>query len=376
MSSDRTPCIVGIGATPFGPLYRQLDPRRSAFDLAADAFLRALDDSGLAKREIDSVIVGRLPSYLKFCADVGLRDVRYVNFQSGGGNQSGLALLQAATLIRAGQADVVACVYGNNGRSVRVEYGGAPIPTSRYDDPYGMTSNGAYLGMMFRRHQYEFGTPAEALADLAISIRANAALNPDAVMRTPITREDYFRAPYVVEPLRLLDYCLINDGGVAYLVTTLERARSLKHPPVRVLSSAVAGAMGYFYGTEDFWYHTLAGLRARLFGPAGVGPADLDCAQIYDNFTPSLVFALEGIGVCERGGAGDWILAGNHRLGGVLPLNTSGGHLSEGYLQGWALTVEAVRQLRGQAGARQVPGCELVLDLTCSPICSAHLLAR
>lgn len=373
---DRTPCIVGIGATPFGALYRTADPERSAYELAADAFYAALRDGGLEKSAIDSVVVSRLPSYLKFCADVGLRNLDYVNFQWGGGFQSGLALFEAANLIRAGQAEVVACVYGNNGRSVKHSYGGLATPTSRYDDPYGMSSNGAYYAMLFRRHQHEFGTPSEALAELAISIRSYAAQNEDAVMRAPITREDYFKAPFIADPLRRLDYCMVNDGGVAYIVATLERARNLKHAPVRVLSSAVAGAMSYFYGTEDCWYETLAGLGRRLFAGADLRPSDIDIAQIYDNFTPAIVFGIEGIGICERGGAGSWILAGNHTRTGALPINTSGGHLSEAYMQGWALTVEAVRQLRGEAGPRQVSGCEIALDLSCTPICSAHLLSR
>ncbi len=375
LSPDRIPCIVGVGTTAFRALYRNPDPQRSDYDLALDAFYAALEDSGLEKREIDSVIVARLESYLKFCADAGLEDVRYVNFQSAGGSQSGVALFQAAALIRAGQAGVIACVYGNNGRSAAVTYGGGAIPTSRYDDPYGMTSNGAYYALLFRRHQHEFGTPIEALAEFAISNRANAALNPNAIMQEPITREDHARAPLIADPLRRLDYCLVNDGGVAYIVTSLARARDLRCVPVRVLSSAVSGVMSYYYGADDCWFGALAALRPRLFGAAQIDPADLDVAQVYDNFSVSAVFALEGMGICERGGAGDWLLAGNHRSGGRLPLNTAGGHLSESYQQGWALTVEAVRQLRGEAGARQVAGCRLALDVTVSPICSASILA-
>jgi acetyl-CoA acetyltransferase len=371
---DRIPCIVGIGTTPFRALYRNPDPGRSDYDLALDAFYVALADSGMEKRDIDSVIVARLGSYLKFCADAGLEKVRYVNFQSAGGSQSGVALHQAAALIRAGQADVIACVYGNDGRSSGVVYGGGAIPTSRYDDPYGMTSNGAYYALLFRRHQHEYGTPVEALAEIAISNRANAALNANAIMQAPISRADYFAAPYIAEPLRRLDYCLVNDGGVAYLVTSLERARDLRHVPVRVLSSAVSGVMSYYYGADDCWFGALADLRGRLFPAAGLEPADLDVAQVYDNFSTSVVFAIEGIGICERGEAGSWLLAGNHRRGGSLPLNTAGGHLSESYQQGWANTVEAVRQLRGEGGARQVPDCRVALDVTCSPICSANLL--
>lgn len=376
MTPDRTPCIVGVGTTPFRDLYRNLDPSRTSFQLGVDAFINALADSGLQRGEIDGVVVGRIPSYIKLCADLGLNDLRYVNWQWGGGFQSGLALLQAAMLIETGAANTVACIYGNNGRSVRVEYGGNPIPTSRYDDPYGMTSNGAYLSMAFRRHQHEFGTPNEALAALAISTREHARLNPNAIMQEPMTEKDYFASRFVAEPLRLLDYCLINDGGVAYIVTSLERARHLPNVPVRVISSGSVGAMRWFYGTEDFWYANLRELSGRLFGKAGLRPDDVDCAQIYDNFTPSVLFGLEGMGFCEQGEGGDWLLAGNSRLGGKMPINTAGGHLSEAYLQGWALTVEGVRQLRGQAGPRQVEHCDVVLDLTCSPICTAHLLAR
>ncbi len=374
LTPDRIPCIVGVGTTPFRALYRDINPARTDYDLALDAFYVALADSGLEKREIDSVIVARLNSYLKFCADAGLEDVNYVNFQSAGGSQSGVALFQAATLIQAGQADVIACVYGNSGRSSQVSYGGGAIPTSRYDDPYGMTSNGAYYGMLFRRHQHEFGTPIEALAEIAISNRANASLNPNAIMQTPITREDYFNAPFIADPLRRLDYCLVNDGGVAYIVTSLERARDLKMTPVRVLSSGVSGVMSYYYGSDDCWFGALDDLRGRLFARAGVEPSDLDFAQMYDNFSTAIVFALEGMGICQRGEAGPWLLDGNHKRDGALPINTAGGHLSESYMQGWALTVEAVRQLRGEAGPRQVKDCELALDVTCSPICSANIL--
>jgi acetyl-CoA acetyltransferase len=373
MRPDRTPCIVGIGTTDFGALFRTADPERNTYDLALDAFYDALEDCGLEKREIDSVICGSIPSYLRFCADAGLHELRYVNYQSAGGNQSGAALLQAATLIQSGQADVIACVYGNNYRSRTFSFGGIAIPTSRYDDPYGMTSNGGYYGMLFRRHQLVYGTPIEALAEVSIAHRDNAAANPKAVMRKPLTLEDYYASPMIVDPFRRLDHCPVVDGGVAYLVTTLERARDLKQVPVQVLSSGVSAAMEYYYGSDDIWYGVLADLRDRLFGRAGLQPKDVDTAQIYDNFTAAVVFALEGMGICERGGAGDWLLAGNHKRGGLLPINTAGGHLSEAYMQGWALTCEAVRQLRGTA-ALQVENCKVALDVTASPVCSAHLL--
>jgi acetyl-CoA acetyltransferase len=371
----RTACIVGVGTSEFAGLYRNPDPERTDYELAADAFHAALADCGLARDDVDSVVVGRLESYLKFCADVGLRDVRYANLQPGGGSQSGVALLQAASLVETGRAEVVGCVYGNNGRSSQMNYGGIRIPTSRYDDPYGMTSNGGYYAMMFQRHRHLYGTTSDALAAIAISNRANAALNPNAVMRTPIDLADYYAAPMITDPLRRLDFCMVNDGGVAYIVTTLERARDLRCKPVRVLASGVSGVMDYYYGAEDCWFGALSDLSARVFGAAGLAPKDVDAVQVYDNFTAAVVFAIEGIGLCERGAANSWLLAGNHRRDGGTPLNTAGGHLSESYMQGWALTVESVRQLRGEAGARQVSDCAITLDVTCSPVCSAYLLA-
>lgn len=371
VDSSRTPCIVGVGTTAFADLYRNLDPERLDYDLALEAFYAALDDCGLAKREIDSLLVARLRSYLKFCGDSGLQDLRYVNFQGSGGSQSGVAVYEAANLIRSGAADVVACVYGNHGRSIRMNYGGNPQPHSRYDDPYGMTSTGAYYGMLFRRHQHEFGTSDEALAAVSTSNRANALRNPNAVMQRPMSRDDYYASAMVTDPLRLFDYCMVNDGGVAYVVTTLERARDLKKPPVRILSTAVAGVLGYFWGADDCWYGALDSIRARVFEPAGLAPADIDTANIYDNFTPAVLFAIEGMGLCGRGESGDWLTRGHHRSGGSLPLNTSGGHLSESYMQGWSLTVESVRQVRGEAGIRQVADCNVALDITCSPVCSA-----
>jgi hypothetical protein len=132
--------------------------------------------------------------------------------------------------------------------------------------------------------------------------------------------------------------------------------------------------MSYYYGADDCWFGALDDIRGRLFGRAGLEPSNIDVAQFYDNFSTAVVFALEGLGVCGRGEAGDWLLAGNHRRDGALPINTAGGHLSESYMQGWALTVEGVRQLRGEGGPRQVPDCEIVLDATCSPVCSANIL--
>jgi len=374
---DKT-AIVGIGATKFDAMYRDLDPERSPYELAAEAFRKALEDSGLEKREIDGLICVRVPSYQRMADVLGLPRLRLVNVLEGAGRMAGAALQYAVMAVATGQAQTVAVVYGNNGRSAGARYGGAvdPNATTAYDAMYGMTSPGAYVAMMFRRHQYEYGTTEDALAALAINNRKNGALNPDAVFQKPITRDEYFAGRYVAEPLRLYDYCLINDGGVAFIVTSADRAKGLRHPPAYIAATYAATELTNFYTVRDCFYGACQDIAQRLYPAAGVGPRDIDCAQIYDNFTPTILFSLEGFGFCPRGESGAWVQGGRIERGGELPINTGGGHTSESYMQGFALTIEAVRQIRGEAGPRQVPNCEFVQYICVAPICNSHILHR
>ncbi len=291
---------------------------------------------------------------------------------------AGVGLQYAVMAVATGQAENVAVLYGNNGRSAGARYGGGVDPNSPtiYDTMYGMTSPGAYVSMMFRRHQHEYGTTEEALAALSINNRKNGALNPDAVMQKPITREEYFAARYIAEPLRLYDYCLINDGGVAFIVTSAAGARRFKHRPAYIGATYTASALTNFYTQTDCFYSTCRDLATRLYRTADVSPRDVDCAMIYDNFTPTILFSLEGFGFCPRGKSGTWVQGGRIELGGELPLNTCGGHTSESYMQGFGLTIEAVRQVRGEAGGRQVPNCEVVQYICVAPITNSHILHR
>lgn len=376
---DRT-AIVGVGNTRFGALYRNLDPERSPYELAAEALQAALDDAGLKKEDVDGLIGVRVPSYARLADVLGMRHPRLINTYEGSGRMSGVALQTAMMAVATGQANVVACVYGNNGRSVGARYGGDvardPDATGIYDAMYGMTSPGAYVAMMYRRYEHLYGVPDGGLAPLAINNRKNGALNDNAVMQKPITEEEYMAARFIAEPLRLFDYCLINDGGVAFIVTSAERARDLKQPPVYITATAATADLTNYYTSDDFFYTACRDVADRVYRDAGVGPKDIDCAQIYDNFTPTIYFSLEGFGFCDRGEAWQWAKNGRIELGGELPTNTSGGHTAESYMQGWALHVEAVRQLRGQAGPRQVPDCEIVQYICASPIVTSHILRR
>ena len=195
------------------------------------------------------MIVSRLPHYGRMCEVLGIRYPRFVNVLPGEGRQSGIALQYAAMAVASGLATAVACIYGNNGRSTGARYGGENRGVSTqamFEAPFGMTSPGAVTSLMFRRHQYRYGTQVEALGHLAISNRRNAALNPNAVMQQPLEMEDYLNSRFIAEPLRLFDYCLINDGGVCFIVTSAE-AGAGPAASARAGSRDVAGG-GYHAG--------------------------------------------------------------------------------------------------------------------------------
>lgn len=378
---DKT-AVVGVGTTEFGPRYRHPDPEITAYDLAAEAFEAALADSGLRKSDIDGLVSARVPSYARLADVLGIRHPRIVNTYEGTGRMSGVALQTAVMAIVTGQAEVVACVYGNNGRSAGARYGGGgsdprgDVTTAIYDSMHGMTSPGAYVAMMYQRYKHMYGAPDDALAPIAISNRRNGALNPNAVMQKPITYDDYMSSRYIAEPLRLLDYCLINDGGVAFIVTSAERARDLAKPPVYVSATAGTGDLTNYYTSTDFFGHACQDVAQRVFAAADLTPADVDSVQIYDNFTPTILFSLEGFGYCRPGEAWEFVRDGRIEIDGKLPVNTSGGHTAESYMQGWALHVEAVRQLRGDGGQGQVPDCEVVQYICASPIVTSHIFRR
>ena len=375
---DKT-AIVGVGTTDFAALYNSLDPDRSQYALGTEAFVAALADSGLSKSEIDGVLVCRIASYARMCEVLGIRYPRFVNVMEAGGRQASLTLQYASMAIEAGLANVVACIYGNNGRSVGARYGGeggGTPDTGISDAAYGMTSPGASVAHMFRRHQHLYGTPVEALGTIAINNRNNAGLNPAAVMKSPISMQDYLNSRFIAEPLRMLDYCLINDGAVCLIVTSAERARDLPKPPVYLHASAVAGDFDHQYTVDDCFYDALQMIAGDLFARSEVRRGDIDVAQIYDNFTPTVLFTLEGLGFCGRGESGAWVTPERIARNGELPLNTSGGHTSESYMQGWGLLAESVRQLRGECGPRQVTGCETALYACAAPISSAMILRR
>lgn len=364
------PVVAGVGTTRYGRL-----PEMDAYDLGMDALTSALDDCGLGFEDIDALIVNRIPDYQRFCEIAGI-DPQFVTITPGHGRYAAICIDNAISLLQSGRYKTVALVYGNNGRSAGDAYGGQ---NDSYGSgggglwfPYGMTSPGAFHALMMRRHMELYGTTPEQLATVPITFRDHACLNPQAVMREPVDLDTYMSARMICAPLRLFDYCLINDGGVALIITSEERARDLAKPPVHIRASALQTAFkGSMFPPDDFWAAQMASVAGRSFGEAGLSHDDMSALMIYDNFAPTVLFSLEGLGYCGIGESGPYVAEGHLALGGKHPTNTSGGHLSESYMQGWALNVEAVRQVRGECGARQVEGATNVHYAAAAPVCSS-----
>jgi acetyl-CoA acetyltransferase len=299
---------------------------------------------------------------------------------------------QAVAAILSGQATTVLVYRSLNGRSGR-RFGQSPIDDARiggagtYDElfaPYGLLTPGQLFALVAQRHMIEFGTTAEQLGGIALACRARANANPAAQMHDrALTMEQYLDARMIAEPLRLFDFCLETDGACAVVVTTAERAADLAQPPALIRAVAQGSIPNPQPGIQFpvLMRESLTTLPARavaetLYRRAGLGPADVDVAQLYDCFTITVLLQLEDWGFCKKGEGGPFVGAGEIGLGGAIPLNTGGGHLSEGYIHGMNHVLEGVRQVRGTS-PNQVEGAEVCL-VTCTPLPpgSALLLRR
>jgi len=353
--------IVGVGKTAQGTL-----SGTTPLGLQIAAVKSALVDGGLDKSEVDGLLTqpGTTTAegaynYLRLGEALGL-SLRFGGSFAMGGATCLASLQMASHAVSSGAAKAVVCVFGDTARS-----GGSKFDRAAgWGDSWGiwgMFSAAANSAMTARRHMHEFGTQSRHLGEVAIACRRHAMLNPDAVMRAPMSMEEYLAARLIVAPLRLYDCCLISDGAAAFVVTTLDRARDLRHRPVKIMGAAQAHSPQTI-GNPDWWYmpHQRVAIE-QVYAQAGVAPTDIDFGQIYDNFTISVIVWLEQAGFCKRGEGGPFVEGGRVQLGGDLPINTAGGNLSESYMQGWLHLVEAVRQLRGDCGERQVAGAEIGL---------------
>jgi acetyl-CoA acetyltransferase len=358
----RPTAVAGVGYSPFTKT-----SGRSVLDQALEACRGAIAEAGLAADTVDGIASFMLmhdsvPAQA-VATGLALPGLRWsVDAQLGGQAPCYLVGL-AATAVATGQAEAVLVFRALNGRS------GARVGTmqfagmgAQYRYPIGYDAYLMYVAMWAQRFLLETGQGEEDLAAVALAQRAYAADNERAYKRRPLTRDEYLASPFVVEPFRADDCTIEVDGACALLVTSLERARDLRHPPAVVASSAYhAGArsgldIGDHLLWDDYSRNYTSWLRDELFARAGLRPADVQMAEIYDCFTSTVLMGLEGLGLCERGASGALVQSGATAPGGTFPVNTHGGLLAEGYLHGMNTVAEAVLQVQGRGGVRQAAG--------------------
>jgi acetyl-CoA acetyltransferase len=340
---------------------------RTAYALTADASRSALAEAGLTPQDIDgfgSTGLGTLQP-IDVAEYLGLRP-RWVDSTSVGGSAWEVMASHAADAIAQGHADVVLLTYGSTARSdlraglrtANLDWGSRG--PQQWEAPYGITLISKYA-MAARRHMEQYGTTLEQLAEIAVSARYNAGFNPDAQSRDPITVDDVLASRMIADPFSALQCCLRSDGGAAAVLVAEERVADLPRRPVWVLGAGEHVSHVSMGQWEDFTTGPGAVSGRLAFERAGVKPADIDVCELYDAFTYMLLITLEDLGFCAKGEGGPFAAEGRLRLGGSLPTNTDGGGLSSCHpgQRGLFLLVEAVRQLRGEAGERQVDGAEL-----------------
>jgi acetyl-CoA acetyltransferase len=360
-------CIVGFGETAYT---RGTD--MTAMELQLQATLRAVEDAGLANKQIDGIVpFPGLGLAEQFAMHLGIEDLHFSEAVHMGGATPVASLRSAAMALAMGVANYVLVPGGWAGYSgMRVRQ--AVVADARamsggevardYYFPHGLTAPLQWFSFVARRHMHEFGTKPEQLGAIAVAMRKHAQLNPNAIMRgRPMTLEDYLASPVVADPYRRFDCCLESDGAAAVVMTTPERARDLKHRPVHIMG--VATGQPYpaddIPNRKDIFDIGLTSAAPRAFAMAGISPKDVDFAEIYDCFTFQTLHEIEETGFCKRGEGGPFVEGGRIELGGELPVNTHGGLLSEAHVLGMNHIAEAVRQLRGDAGERQVKDAEI-----------------
>ncbi|MEU8802365.1 acetyl-CoA acetyltransferase [Spirillospora sp. NPDC048819] len=353
----------------------------SILGLQAQAVSRALDDAGLSLRDVDGIATTGVARFSATqLADYFGLEPRWTDSTYAGGSAFEMFVARAAQAIQAGQAETIVISFASNQRSARSRSLGGVVedhtPEAQFETPYGPLYPLSYYGMAAQRYLHAYGKSSEQLAEIAVAAREWALLNPAAFRygKGPLTAADVTGSAMISSPLTALDCCLVTDGGGAIVLTSLERARDLRRTPVEVLGYGERTTNASMTAVPDLTVTGAAGSGADAFARAGVAPADIDVVQVYDSFTITVALTLEGLGFCGRGEALDWIAGGRIRPGGDFPLNTSGGGLSYCHPGqfGILLLVEAVRQLRGDAGDRQVPDARLAVAHGTGGILSTH----
>jgi acetyl-CoA acetyltransferase len=360
-----TVALVGVGYTPF-----TRSSGCSTLELARQACIAALADAGLSAKQVDGiasfmVLSDSVPTQA-VATVLGVSQLRIGLDVNLGGQAPCFLIAQAAAAIDSGQAEIVLVYRAMNGRSGprvgSMQFSGG---AGQYRYPIGYSAYMMYVAMWAKRFLHETNQGERDLAAVAIAQRAYAEVNERAYRRTPLDFPLYLDSPTVVEPFRAADCTIEVDGACALVVTSLERARDLARPPVIVASGGYRAGrragldIGDHLRWEDYSRNYTSWIASDLFGRAGLSPADVDIAEIYDCFSSTVLIGLEGLGLCGRGESGNFIRNGETAITGSLPTNTHGGLLSEGYLHGMNTVSEAVLQIQGRGGDRQAPAHEV-----------------
>ena len=340
-------------------------PDKSMMQLGAEAAFNALDDAGLTLKDMDAIFMAG-PSTYDMAEYLGMVP-KYTDCTQVGGSSFVIYVQHALAAISSGLIETAVIIHGEAGRSSRGYGGGNPnIPSAQYEDPYGFVIAPHSYAMACSQYMYRYGEEKtrNAMAEIAVSTRKWAQLNPKAMMKDEMTIQDYHESRWISWPFHLFDCCVVTDGGGAVVITSADVARSCKKKPVWVLGSAEGHDHGGGLGQMPDVTSTIA----RETGPralemAGVTHDDIDLAMIYDSFTYTVLITLESLGFCKPGEGADLVANQRTAPGGEFAMNTNGGGLSYTHtgMYGMFLLLEAARQLRGECGDRQVPDCKLSL---------------
>ena len=370
--------IVGAADTQVGKI-----PNMSATQLCIDAARRAMADAGINKNQIDGLVTCNSMAepymyHAEAMAEYMQIFPRYCMGVGAGGSTTFSILHHAASAIATGMCNTVLITMADSLRSGLTRQQAMTMQSStghpQFETPYGATVP-AYYALIARAHMDKYGTTSEQLAAIAVACRKHAALNPAAEMRTPITVEDVINSRMIADPLHLLDCSLVSDGGSAIIMTSAERAKDFPHHPVYLLGVGEGHGHEHISQAQSLTTSFAVESGERAYAMAGLGPRDMNFAQLYDCFTPTVLVELEDLGFCKKGEGGAFVENGNIELGGSLPVNTHGGLLSHCHPGNpgsmFALT-ETVTQLRRAANDRQVKGAEVALVHGQGGIMSSH----
>ena len=383
--------ISGLGVTEMGRIYGH-----SAAWFAAEAIRLAVDDAGLEKQEIDGLLVSQgvapLPGMggIDLQNHLGLTNLRLLASMNVGGATAGIMVQYAALAVAHGMANNVVCVFADaplrEGRGGGEAYGGGgqaqqPRGMRGLYTAFGVFGANARYALAAQRHMGIYGTTNDHFGAIAVAQRQWAALSPAAQQREPITMEDYHASRWVAQPLHLLDCCLVSNGGVAVIVSSADRAKDLKQPPVYIWGMGQGHPGDLHHAGWDVETQTGAPIaKETAFAIAGIELSDIDVCQFYDCYTYTVLVTLEDYGFCAKGEGGPFVADGKLGPGGSLPANTGGGQLSGYYMWGMTPLAEGIIQARGQGGERQVEKHDVVLvsgnggilDHHCSLVLSPH----